>query len=72
VANLGASSVANLGASSVANLGASSVAGTSLNDELTVREFLFDFDTMQDWEQEVELNIAINKLRIKPYLDQKI
>jgi hypothetical protein len=48
------------------------VAGTSLNDELTVREFLFDFDTMQDWEQEVELNIAINKLGIKPYLDQKI
>jgi hypothetical protein len=27
---------------------------------------------MQDWEQEVELNIAINKLGIKPYLDQKI
>ncbi len=45
---------------------------TRLNDEQTVREFLFDFDTMQHREQEVELNIAINKLRIKPYLDQKI
>lgn len=45
---------------------------TRLNDELTVREFLFDFDTMQHREQEVELNIAINKLHIKPYLDQKI
>jgi len=54
------------------DLGALSGAGINLNDELTVREFLFDFDTMQDWEQEVELNIAINKLRIKPYLDQKI
>lgn len=39
---------------------------------MTVREFLFDFDTMQHREQEVELNIAINKLRIKPYLDQII
>jgi hypothetical protein len=48
------------------------VAGTRLNDELTVREFLFDFDTLQHREQEVELNIAINKLRIKPYLDQTI
>ena len=45
---------------------------TRLNDELTVREVLFDFDTMKHREQEVELNIAINKLRIKPYLDQKI
>ncbi|MCX6824286.1 MAG: ABC-F family ATP-binding cassette domain-containing protein [candidate division SR1 bacterium] len=44
----------------------------NLNDEHTVREFLFDFDTMQHREQEVELNIAINKLRIKPYLDQNI
>ncbi len=43
-----------------------------LNDALTVREFLFDFDTLQHREQEVELNIAINKLRIKPYLDQTI
>jgi len=45
---------------------------TTLNEIQTVREFLFDFDTMQHREQEIELNIAINKLRIKPYLDQKI
>ncbi len=45
---------------------------THLNDELTVREFLFDFDTLQHREQEVELNIAINKLRIKSYLEQTI
>lgn len=45
---------------------------TKLNDTQTVRELLFDFDTMQHREQEVELNIAINKLRIKPYLDQTI
>jgi ATPase subunit of ABC transporter with duplicated ATPase domains len=37
-----------------------------------VREFLFDFDTTAEREQEVELNIAINKLRITPYLDQTI
>ena len=37
---------------------------TRLDDTMTVREFLFDFDTMQHREQEVELNIAINKLRI--------
>lgn len=54
------------------DLGASSVVGTHLNDELTVREFLFDFDVMQHREQEVELNIAINKLRIKQYLDQTL
>ena len=45
---------------------------TRLDDTQTVREFLFDFDTLHHWEQEVELNIAINKLRIKPYLDQVI
>ena len=45
---------------------------TALNETQTVREFLFDFDTLQHREQEVELNIAINKLRIKPYLDQTI
>jgi ATPase subunit of ABC transporter with duplicated ATPase domains len=45
---------------------------TRLDDSKTVRELLFDFDTMQDREQEVELNIAINKLRIKPYLDQTV
>ena len=45
---------------------------TTLNEKQTVREFLFDFDTMQHREQEIELNIAINKLRIKPYLDQTI
>jgi len=45
---------------------------TTLNETQTVREFLFDFDTMQHREQEIELNIAINKLRIKPYLDQLI
>lgn len=43
-----------------------------LDDNKTVREFLFDFDTNQHWEQEVELNITINKLRITPYLDQSI
>jgi len=37
-----------------------------------VREFLFDFDIVHDREKEVELNIAINKLNIKPYLDQTI
>lgn len=45
---------------------------TRLDEYKTVRQFLFDFDTTQDWEQEVELNIAINKLRITPYLDQVI
>lgn len=45
---------------------------TRLNDAMTVREFLFDFDTMLHREREIELNIAINKLRIKPYLDQII
>lgn len=40
--------------------------------EQTVREYLFDFDPMQDWEKEVELNIAINKLRITSYLDQNM
>lgn len=45
---------------------------TRLDDSKTVRELLFDFDTLQHREQEVELNIAINKLRIKPYLDQTI
>jgi hypothetical protein len=47
-------------------------AGTRIDDTKTVREFLFDFDTTKYWEQEVELNIAINKLRIKSYLDQTI
>lgn len=46
--------------------------GVRLDEKQTVREFLFDFDTTEHWEQEVELNIAINKLRIKPYLDQTI
>lgn len=45
---------------------------TCLDDTKTVREFLFDFDTLQHREREIELNIAINKLRIKPYLDQII
>lgn len=45
---------------------------TRLDDTKTVREFLFDFDALQHREQEVELTIAINKLRIKPYLDQSI
>lgn len=43
-----------------------------LDDTKTVRQFLFDFDTSQYWEQEVELNIIINKLRITSYLDQSI
>ena len=43
-----------------------------MDEQKTVREFLFDFDTTQFWEQEVELNIAINKLRITSYLDQNI
>jgi ATPase subunit of ABC transporter with duplicated ATPase domains len=54
------------------DLRALSGAGNSLDENKTVREFLFDFDITFDWEQEVEINIAINKLRIKPYLDQKI
>lgn len=45
---------------------------TRLDDSKTVRELLFDFDTLQHREQEIELNIAINKLRIKSYLDQTI
>lgn len=45
---------------------------TTLNETQTVRQFLFDFDTVHHREQEVELNIAINKLRITPYLDQVI
>ena len=44
----------------------------NLDDSKTVREFLFDFDTTQHREKEVELNIAINKLNITPYLDQII
>ena len=45
---------------------------TRLDENKTVRDFLFDFDTTQHWQREVELNIAINKLRITPYLDKKI
>ncbi len=45
---------------------------TTLNETQTVRQFLFDFDTVHHREQEVELNIAINKLRITPYLDQVV
>lgn len=41
-----------------------------VDESKTVREFLFDFDTMQLREQEVQLTITINKLRITPYLDQ--
>lgn len=41
-----------------------------LDKHVTVREFLFDFDTNANWEQEVELNISVDKLRIKPYLNQ--
>jgi ATPase subunit of ABC transporter with duplicated ATPase domains len=54
------------------DLRALSGAGNSLDENKTVCEFLFDFDITFDWEQEVEINIAINKLRIKPYLDQEI
>ncbi|MCF7834914.1 ABC-F family ATP-binding cassette domain-containing protein [Candidatus Gracilibacteria bacterium] len=43
-----------------------------LDENKTVREFLFDFDLVKDWEQEVELNVAVNKLGIKPYIDQSI
>jgi ATP-binding cassette subfamily F protein uup len=38
----------------------------------TVREVLFDFDVQEQWEQEVELTISVDKLGIKPYLDQSI
>ena len=41
-----------------------------MDETKTVREILFDFDTTVHREREVELNIAINKLRISPYLDQ--
>lgn len=37
-----------------------------------MREVLFDFDVNVHWEQEVELNISINKLGISSYLDQRI
>jgi hypothetical protein len=43
-----------------------------LDESKTVRDFLFDFDTTLHWQREVELNIAINKLRITPYLDKTI
>lgn len=38
----------------------------------TVREVIFDFDTNEFREQEIELNISIDKLNITPYLDQSI
>lgn len=38
----------------------------------TVREIIFDFDTIEEREHEVELQIIINKLQITPYLDQEI
>ena len=41
-----------------------------LDKHVTVRNFLFDFDTNIYWEEEVELNVSIEKLRIKPYLNQ--
>lgn len=37
---------------------------------ITVHQFLFDFDTNIQREKEVELNISIDKLRIKPYIQQ--
>ena len=43
-----------------------------LDETKTAREILFDFDVNELREQEVELNIAINKLGITPYLDQSI
>ncbi len=43
-----------------------------LDENKTAREILFDFDVNELREQEVELNIAINKLGITPYLDQAI
>lgn len=45
---------------------------TRLDETKTAREILFDFDVNEFWEQEVELNISINKLGITPYLDQTI
>lgn len=45
---------------------------TRLDEDKTVREVLFDFDVNVHWEQEVELNISINKLGISSYLDQCI
>ena len=44
----------------------------ALDDKKTVREYLFDFDTTQHWEKEIEMNVVINKLCIMPYLDQNI
>lgn len=41
-----------------------------LDKHVTVRDFLFDFDTNANREQEVELNISVDKLRIKSYLGQ--
>lgn len=43
-----------------------------LDQDKTVREVLFDFDVHEHREQEVELQIAINKLGINTYLDQTI
>lgn len=45
---------------------------THLDEDKTVREILFNFDTNEHREQEVELNIAINKLWIAAYIDQTI
>jgi len=43
-----------------------------LDENKTVREVLFDFDVNVHWEQEVELNISINKLGISAYIDQLV
>ncbi|HCB51413.1 TPA: hypothetical protein DEP21_02445 [Patescibacteria group bacterium] len=38
----------------------------------TVQEVLFDFDVVQEWEHEVELQIMIDKLKLQPLLQQQI
>jgi ATPase subunit of ABC transporter with duplicated ATPase domains len=43
-----------------------------LDDRQTVRDVLYDFDVNIEWEQLVEMDIAVNKLQISPYLDQVV
>jgi ABC transport system ATP-binding/permease protein len=44
----------------------------SFDTTKTVREILFDFDLTQQREEEIQLQIIIDKLKITPYLDQQI
>ncbi len=45
---------------------------SSLDKTQTVRQILFDFDVVQQWEKQIQLQIIIDKLQINPYLDQSV